>query len=394
MRLVVVRRLVVDHAHHVGDGRAGGGGAEAAGPVALVLALLVVAPADGLHRGRAAPVGRVLRLDLRLVHDRVLLGVLPAEAAPGAGRRGELGVSRREVGRELDALDLVAQHPDLADRAGSHRQLGALGRAARGRRAPAGAGEQAVGVEAAGALGATGARLGLEAGGEGLAALVGPAEAEAVALSLEGGAPHGRASQRRTPLRAVERGALGQHAVDLAAHLGRQLAAPDGPRRLRGLGGRGDPVAVRVVVGQEGDRAERERERGRRDRDGVAPERTAYVVAGDAVGEDAGQEARRKRGRRRGRGRGRSGRRSGMGEGPSIRERGRLTVLSGPRRRKFPICPMSRSPGTRGNWRFQCEVSGVRLEIPRVPGERDERGCGNRDVTSAGVTPERKNWSG
>ena len=128
-----------------------------------------------------------------------------------------------------------------------------------------------------------------QAGGQGLAGLVGPAEPEAVALAVEDRAAHGRPRERRTSLGAVETGALGQHAVDLGLHRAGHPPATDGAGCGGGLGGRRDRAVVVAAVGQEGHGAEGQRERGRGDGDGVPPERARVVTAGDLVGEEAGK---------------------------------------------------------------------------------------------------------
>ena len=169
-------------------------------------------------------------------------------------------------------------------------------------------------------------RAGLQPCREGLLRLVGPAEAEAVALALEGGAPHRRLRERRTPLRAVEGRTLGEHAVDLGLHRGRDLAAADGAGSTGRLGGRRDLAAVVLpAVGEERDGAEGEREGRGGDGHGVAPERARGVLVGDAVGDLA------------------EGRAGKCRHGEDLRSEtdGRLTVLSGPRSRKSHSCPIT-----------------------------------------------------
>ena len=115
------------------------------------------APRDHLHRGRAAPVGAVLLRDVGCgSEDLALVGVVapvldlvPARCVSGGdGRPGPWCPWSRQHARtsgwrakkpcgQRDALDLVAEQPDLRHRAGGLGELGAL-RPARARRGSAG----------------------------------------------------------------------------------------------------------------------------------------------------------------------------------------------------------------------------------------------------------------
>ncbi len=214
-----------------------------------------------------------------------------------------------EVRGQLHALDLVAQHPDLADGLRGGRELGAVGFRSCGGAEAGAAGHQGGGVEVAGALAAEhGTRL--QPGGERLAGLVGPAEAEAVALPLEARAPHRGERPGGAAVGAVEQGALRDDTVDLRLHLRRDGAATDGAGRAGGLRAGHDRALLGVAVGQERHGAQGEREGGGGDAGGVAPQRAARVVRGDPVGERAGGGP----GQEAGEGRGKT-----HGEGTSIR---------------------------------------------------------------------------
>ncbi len=123
-------------------------------------------------------------------------------------RRADLRVAGEEVRREWHALHLVAQQPDLGDRASRLGELGGLRGGALLGGEPCGLAQRRDHRQVAGAGGGGGRRPGgLASGHGGGTALhlglgaVGPARAEAVALALEDRAAHqvaGQGADRRT----------------------------------------------------------------------------------------------------------------------------------------------------------------------------------------------------
>ena len=137
--------LCVDDPDHVGDRGAAAWWCRACRPSSdWPRRSLLPAPGDHLHRGGAAPVGALLLGDPvgccrirraagspgalgRALRGRRAYASWPRARGGGRRWRVRLGVAGQEAGRQGDALDLVAQQPDLGHRAGGLGQLGALG---------------------------------------------------------------------------------------------------------------------------------------------------------------------------------------------------------------------------------------------------------------------------
>ena len=218
VRRPVVAGRLVDDVDHRRDRRAAGRGAQPAGPVRLAALGVRPPPRDHLHGGRAAPVGAVLLRDAAAAEDLSLVGVVapvldlvpavgvrrrggPGRGAGGHGSTAYLGVPREEAVRQRDALDLVTDQPDLRHRAGGLGELGAFGPRALGGAHPGGLPEGVVRREVTGRGHRGPARGGTLDQADRLRAhlrlrAVGPAGAEAVALALEGRAPHDLVHER------------------------------------------------------------------------------------------------------------------------------------------------------------------------------------------------------
>ena len=190
----------------------------------------------------------------------------------------DLGVRLREAVGERHALDLVPQHPHLADRLGRRGQLGALRPDPGGLAPTGGPGEKGVPVEVPGLLAPRPGAV-QQPRRDLLGRPVGPSDAEAVALALEGRAPGCLLGGGRPAVGSAQTCSGRDDALDLGAHLGGDDAAV---RRTSSLGRRGDRPPRVVAVGQEGNGGQGQGEDGRRDGGGVSqrgPRR------GDAHGE-------------------------------------------------------------------------------------------------------------